>query len=393
MVMPTSFVSAGRAAYGSLIGILGLLMLIKGKKWRRIDLLLLLFPAIIALSFFNAYLGYQRLTPEIFRWLVPLICLAATMYGVERPKLALESAKRWILFLAPISLVIFYFGVATGRFHGIERGGDLRYAFGFSGTHSAGYFFGFVACLLWSELRRSFTRLSRAHVSAGLAGLLCLLLAIYYTGTRTVMVFVTAFIFFNEARVVPFRRALRRLFLPTIVVILYILNSLSQRVSLFEFFRNLSHGKFIDVGKDMIDVGGGRVLIWVTSLFEYTQYSSWEKLIGSGLGADYLLTWYRWGRPLGSHNDYLTVLLDTGAVGLLALALWYLWVWRALRSEKADRSILAFGQALVFAAIVSNFISNAFVARPLAATYLWVLAGLALGHARTTREADAVEEL
>ena len=121
--------------------------------------------------------------------------------------------------------------------------------------------------------------------------------------------------------------------------------------------------------------GSSRLLIWRSLLPLIAE----RPLLGGGCGTLYLrdvppFYWQRGGETTyfavtSAHNEYLGVLVDQGALALLAfLALLALALWRAYRHAERDRCAVA-GAALLCYAVTAFFS----VACCITGVYLWLL--------------------
>ena len=121
--------------------------------------------------------------------------------------------------------------------------------------------------------------------------------------------------------------------------------------------------------------GSSRLLIWRSLLPLIAE----RPLLGGGCGTLYLrdvppFYWQRGGETTyfavtSAHNEYLGVLVDQGALALLAfLALLALALWRAYRHAESDRCAVA-GAALLCYAVTAFFS----VACCITGVYLWLL--------------------
>ena len=128
-------------------------------------------------------------------------------------------------------------------------------------------------------------------------------------------------------------------------------------------------------GEVDLTFGSSRLLIWRSLLPLIAE----RPLLGGGCGTLYLrdvppFYWQRGGETTyfavtSAHNEYLGVLVDQGALALLAfLALLALALWRAYRHAESDRCAVA-GAALLCYAVTAFFS----VACCITGVYLWLL--------------------
>ncbi len=102
----------------------------------------------------------------------------------------------------------------------------------------------------------------------------------------------------------------------------------------------------------------GRISVYVSRISYIGQRNWFQNLIGSGAGSDlmYSNTW--WWEEKGSHNDYLTLIIESG---IIYLVLFIILIYRLFKFFKNDLYI----QAALVTYLTSSIISNGFMFRPL----------------------------
>jgi O-antigen ligase len=102
-----------------------------------------------------------------------------------------------------------------------------------------------------------------------------------------------------------------------------------------------------------------------------------KKLLGVGLGNELKrfpgtisIMW------AGSHNDYLSLTIMTGIIGLLLYLMIYGSVFFLLLSAPLSQEIRLFGIFVFISVIVMNFVSNSYIVCFQMAQLLWFLIGL-----------------
>lgn len=122
----------------------------------------------------------------------------------------------------------------------------------------------------------------------------------------------------------------------------------------------------------------GRLSEYVSRL-EYIKNRDWSgNLFGSGAGSDIMYSETWWWEDKGSHNDYLTLIIEFGFVYLVVF-LWF--VKKVISLFKGN--FMAYG---IFAAyLISSIISNGFMFRPLA-SYILFMSLVIIGVYRHTNE-------
>ncbi|WP_320170194.1 O-antigen ligase family protein [Maridesulfovibrio sp.] len=148
-------------------------------------------------------------------------------------------------------------------------------------------------------------------------------------------------------------------------------------------------------GKEGLEnFGSGRPIIWKYNITEFSKQPIDGILAGVGVGN----TWSDIsGKPsfvdmLNSHNDFLDVLVQTGAVGLvLFLAFQYCLFRKVLALEGRVRYIF---MALFFAVCMMNFASNSYISRfGLGQMFYSILCYIELPGAKTNGSDKPAEEV
>jgi O-antigen ligase len=136
--------------------------------------------------------------------------------------------------------------------------------------------------------------------------------------------------------------------------------------------------------------GSGRLLIYKAAIASYQEYSIFGKLFGQGLGA--AISYYP-GTRISTHNDYISILLSGGLMGLVLYFFVFIELWRQVKST-AQNSHLPFVIAgttiatYLVAAISDNVMQ--FVS-PM--TYFGFLIGGAMGYYGIEERGDIVHRL
>jgi hypothetical protein len=90
-----------------------------------------------------------------------------------------------------------------------------------------------------------------------------------------------------------------------------------------------------------------------------------ENAFGSGAGYDLMYSDTWWWEEKGSHNDYLTILIEFGLVYLMVFVFF---LWRLFHVIRANH----FTTAIFVAYLLSSFLSNGYMFRPMAAYVLFL---------------------
>jgi O-antigen ligase len=218
--------------------------------------------------------------------------------------------------------------------------------------------------------------------------------ALYYTFVRTALLglagFIVAYLFFAK----HYRTA----FLIVVVGVLAVLynDSLRDRFNdIFVFFSD--EGAYVHKNK----LGSGRWGLWKYSFEAYTQYPLGDMVLGLGLGKQWLLTQQYYDEYAAArfgyvdpHNDYLTLLYQLGPIAVICylgqqyLVLRYAYLIIKRRFDRYSYYYAAFCAGLCVTAILTNFLSNAFVSRTTLGWYFWGFVGLLYSEWRSIEAHD-----
>lgn len=136
--------------------------------------------------------------------------------------------------------------------------------------------------------------------------------------------------------------------------------------------------------RELIMAGSGRLFIWTHNLQIFAELPFVNKMTGVGIGnyADGLLTNQGiFGEKAivegvwNSHNDILSSLMETGAIGTIFLGTLYFMLYRNIK--KLPRSYRYFFLGLFWATMVMHFLSNSYLMRfGLWQTFFIIMSGL-----------------
>lgn len=130
---------------------------------------------------------------------------------------------------------------------------------------------------------------------------------------------------------------------------------------------------------DLMDLGSSRPKYWLHNLSIYAELPLDRKIGGTGLASRAKSMYVEEDQVLDSHNDWLDLLMQTGAIGLLLyLTIQYLMLRSALRLQGVERCLFV---ALVAAVGVMMFVSNSYVWRIQVAHIYFILAAYVQLHA------------
>lgn len=88
------------------------------------------------------------------------------------------------------------------------------------------------------------------------------------------------------------------------------------------------------------DVSSGRLTFWQIDLAEFVKYNPIEKMFGKGLDYVEFVNFKYYGMNIGAHNDFITLLLSLGLIGLAVLIVLFFIYCTQVRLEFALMIIL-----------------------------------------------------
>lgn len=123
--------------------------------------------------------------------------------------------------------------------------------------------------------------------------------------------------------------------------------------------------------------GSGRISIWSDTLEVFNDFSIDEMIVGLGLGHEKTSTFKREKFFVAqTHNDYLGLLITTGALGLIFyLSIMMIYFLSAVFFN-GDTRLKYLSIAFIVSALAMNMGSNSYVSRVELAQLFWLFAGL-----------------
>lgn len=116
------------------------------------------------------------------------------------------------------------------------------------------------------------------------------------------------------------------------------------------------------------NLGSGRVGTWLGRLDLIAQRDLPKLLFGSGIGSDQFYSVIWWWEKKDSHHDLLTIVIESGFIGLMAILFFLFILFRRLGSD---------GMPLAWFLLSGSSLSNALLQRPIIATLFWLTVALA----------------
>ncbi len=323
-----------------------------------------------------------------------LIMFLVTYYFGDRRKRRRLFITVSAVGVIPVILSLFH--LASGQMEAYELAGYQRLQGAYKNLHNHALMMMLVSTigLFWIlQSRRFLTRMLFVVVTLA-AGL-----ALYYTFVRTALLGLAGFLIVY----LLFARHFRTTFMVMLFGVSLVLydDSLRDRFAdIFVFFSD--DGAYIHKDK----LGSGRWGLWKYSFQAYAQYPLGDMVLGLGLGKQWLLTQQYYDEYASArfgyvdpHNDYLTLLYQLGPVAVICyigqqyLVLRYAYLIIKRRFDRFSYYYAAFCAGLCVTAMLTNFLSNAFVSRTTLGWYFWGFVGLLYGEWRSIQAHDRAAAL
>jgi len=233
-----------------------------------------------------------------------------------------------------------------------------------SGVHTTGHlmlFFSFVFAL-YHIVNKDNGKLRHLLLAALLAGsVFCM----YKTYTRTVfmggLIFWSSYLFFTSKK---------WFFAFVMTVALISLVKFSDINSIV--MQKQQKNRTFDVNA----AGSGRESLWKHNLQLYAALPVTSQLLGVGMGKETQRVPGSFVLWAGSHNDYISLMVTVGAMGLLLYLVIYGIYLLAIVRSRWRRDLSYFALSLMLSVILMNFVSNSYIVRFQMAQLLWFILGL-----------------
>ena len=118
---------------------------------------------------------------------------------------------------------------------------------------------------------------------------------------------------------------------------------------------------------DLDSLSSGRITMYLTKLDILKDYSFTDYLFGRGKGSDMVRTSEWWWEKKGSHNDFLTYIVENG----IPFTILFATLITSLLT--ISRKISVFNIALIIGYFITSLFSNGFATRPLAADIFFLV--------------------
>jgi O-antigen ligase len=128
--------------------------------------------------------------------------------------------------------------------------------------------------------------------------------------------------------------------------------------------------------KTLDQASSGRITTWQHNLTAYSYYNLTQKIGGIGLGGE--------GEKIiggkilvePSHNDYLTLLMTIGPIGLVLYLLIYLTLLKDIYFSNIPKNNKNWFLSVVISVLIMNFVSNGYIFRVELSQFFWLLMGI-----------------
>ncbi len=336
-------------------------------KFREIELdvtssLMIFFSIYCILSF--TWGSYYR---DVIRMIFPFLPFFLTKNIIKNRESAVFTIKVLFLgYIVPVigSTVMILSGTSEIQITGsmVERQAGLS-----SGVHTLAhlmlfYSYCFVLYLLWVKEKSLFRVL-------GYTLLFLSILCLIKTYTRTVFL---GGIFFWFSQLFFWKR---RVFFILLTALLFASPLFYDDIKNIVFQERAFSKRTEEV--DLNTATSGRIWIWKYNMEIFSRMPITRQILGVGLGKELQnVPGERYKAWVGSHNDYLSLMIMTGVIGVVLYILIYLSVIYTLARSPLDRKVVIFGVIVIISVMLMNFVSNSYIVRFQMAQLLWFLIGL-----------------
>lgn len=339
--------------------ILALLINLRNIRLPAISYFVLFYVFYCALSIFWGS-GYRDVVRAVLPFL-PFFLVLAAVRNQGQVKLLLSALA--FGYLLPVLGSIYL--ILCGKSDTIVTGSMLERQAGLSsGVHTTGHlmlFFSFVFAL-YHIVNKDNGKLRKLLLAALLLGsAFCM----YKTYTRTVfmggLVFWFSYLFFTS----------KRWFFAFVIAVALIALAKYSDIHSIVMQKQQNNSTF-----DVDAASSGRESIWKHNLNLYASLPATNQMLGVGLGQESARvpgTCTRWA---ASHNDYLSLMVTVGALGLLLYLVIYGTYILAVVRSRWRRELCCFALSLMLSVLLMNLVSNSYIVRFQMAQLLWFILGL-----------------
>lgn len=316
---------------------------------------------------------------DVIRAILPFLpfFLTKTIVRDERTTALLLKVLAYGYFIPiVVSIILIVLGksdyVVTGSL--VQRQEGLS-----SGVHTQGhlmFFFSFLFGLYFLLGKRG--KVERWFMLALLVGSL---FCAYKTYTRTVML---GAVVFWLSHTFLWKRKLFFFLLTAVLLTSTLFFSEMQNIATQQNAISLNRN-----APDLDAASSGRLSIWKHNIELFLDLPLYTQLLGVGLGKE--LTnlpgkvdkkWW------GSHNDYMSLLITTGLIGVSLYLMIYSSIFYFLLRAPIESRYRLFGTVVLCSVMIMNFVSNSYIVRFQMAQLFWFLFGLLYSEAFAHRSQE-----
>ena len=308
---------------------------------------------------------------EVARKILPYIMFFVGTIAVRSSGDIVLILKAMILgYIIPIVGSVFAIIVGISGALVVRSTGVVRYSGLSSGQHVLAHMMLFYS-FLFAAYKSISGRLSRVTGIACYLLLFMSMFCIYKTFTRTVylgfMVFWLIFLW-------GWSKKLSITFLVLLMaVVSYVYIDGTHNKYLWQQREESRSGKSLD------DASSGRLTLWNHNIDIFNKSPLTSKLLGTGLGSESKKVMGSSNKAWSSHNDYLSVLMTLGVLGLAIYILQFIGLLFFLAKGIKNIALKYVFFGVVFSVLIMNGVSNSYFSRFELSQLLWLYMGMMTG--------------
>lgn len=245
--------------------------------------------------------------------------------AVENPEYRIENSYIFKIMLSTLTLIctaIIFMEDSYNRF-------EYWWPSYFGGVHTTAYTFAIVT-LFFGYLMYGRRNFIYAALIYGFG--VCAIL--FGWGVRTSLVFMILIILILSITKIDQKKR-------WVIIPIFILLAIFYIVNIDYYEMNLISSGRLDMYAEKLDIINARGLL--------------QNLIGSGAGSDLIETSF-WSNEKGSHNDFLTIFIELGMVGLILMSMIFVILYQSLKFTSF--------KIVLSCALIASLISNGILVRP-----------------------------
>ena len=130
-----------------------------------------------------------------------------------------------------------------------------------------------------------------------------------------------------------------------------------------------------DRERNLETASSGRTILWAHNLKLFLRIPLYKKLLGNGIGSESVYVIGKEDQVWSSHNDYISILMTLGAIGLcLFVSIYVLLIWEIYyyAANPLFKIITLFS---IFASLATSMVTNGYTFRFEASQTFWLLIG------------------